>query len=350
LDGSRPPTQPDRDAVALLRRSSKPVLYVANKIDGQNKEWELSDHYALGVGDLIAVSALHGRHTGFLEAAIVKSLPKGSKNIPESSYEGVTRVALIGRPNAGKSSLFNRLAGTERSLVDNRPGTTRDPVDSLVVYKDQQYLFVDTAGVRRKSRVEQGVESQSALRSLRVINRADVIVLMSDVSGGVSDQDATLLGLAAERGRAIIVGLNKVDLLHQRDIKKAQDEAAHVLHFATWAPIVALSAHSGHGVGQLMKLIDDSAEKMQKRVGTSALNQFFEKVVAEHPPPTRGGKAPRIYYLTQTSVNPPTFVAFCSSPEHIAESYKRFLINRIRKIFEYESVPLRLFFRGKDRT
>ncbi len=350
LDGSLPPTGPDREAVNLLRRSNKPVLYVANKIDGQTKEWELADHYQLGVGDLIAVSALHGRHTGFLEAAIVKSLPARSKEPLEPREEGVIRVALIGRPNAGKSSLFNRLTGAERSLVDSRPGTTRDPVDSLVTYKDRKYLFVDTAGVRRKSRVEKGVEGQSAIRSLRVINRADVVVLMADVSGGISDQDAKLLGMAAERGRAIVVGLNKVDLLHQRDIKKAQDDAAHELHFATWTPIVPLSAHTGHGVGQLMRLIDDAAEKMQKRIGTSAINQFFEKVVAEHPPPTRSGKAPRIYYLTQTNVNPPTFVAFCSSPDHVAESYRRFIINRIRKTFEYESVPLRLFFRGKDRS
>lgn len=349
LDGSQPPTQPDRDAIKLLRRSSKPVIYVANKIDGPSKEWELSDLYELGIGDLVAISALHGRHTGFLEAAIVKALPAHQRVSPEDNDETVTRVAFIGRPNAGKSSLFNRLSGKERSLVDNRPGTTRDPVDSLVTYKDKKYLVVDTAGIRRKSRVEKGVESQSVLRSLRIINRADVVVLMTDITGGIADQDAKLLGMAAERGRAIVVGLNKVDLLEQRDIQKARDDAAHELHFATWTPIVPLSAHSGHGVAQLMRQVDDAAEKMKKRVTTSAINQFFEGVIASHPPPTRAGKAPRIYYLTQTNVNPPTFVAFCSSPDHIAESYRRFIINRIRKTFGYEAVPLRLFFRGKDR-
>lgn len=314
LDGTVSPTQPDRDAVRLLRRSEKPVIYVANKIDGQAKEWLLAELYELGISDIIGLSALHGRHTGHLEAAISRSLPPIQNLDDESEGEGeeVLRLALIGRPNAGKSSLFNRLAGEERSLVDNRPGTTRDPVDTLVTYKGRKYLIVDTAGVRRKSKVEKGVESQSVLRSIRIIQRAHVVVLMADITGGIAEQDARLLGLAAERGRAIVVGLNKVDLIHHKEIKKAKEDAARELHFATWTPIVPLSAHSGHGVAQVMAEVVDAAEKMQKRVTTSEINQFFERVVAEHPPPTRAGKAPRIYYLTQTNVNPPTFVAFCS--------------------------------------
>jgi len=350
LDGVVSPTQPDRDAVKLLRRSEKPVIYVANKIDGQAKEWLLAELYELGISDIIGISALHGRHTGHLEAAITESLPAlKDAELDEEEDGEVLRLAFIGRPNAGKSSLFNRLTGQERSLVDNRPGTTRDPVDSLVTYKGRKYLIVDTAGVRRKSKVEQGVESQSVLRSIRVIQRAHVVVLMADITGGIAEQDARLLGLAAERGRAIVVGLNKVDLIHQREIKKAKEDAAHELHFATWTPIIPLSAHTGHGVAQVMAEVVDAAEKMQKRVTTSEINQFFERVVAEHPPPTRAGKAPRIYYLTQTNVNPPTFVAFCSSPDHIAESYRRFIINRIRKTFGYDAVPLRLYFRGKER-
>lgn len=350
LDGSAPPTQPDRDAVELLRRSSKPVIYVANKIDGQKREWELAELYELGVGDLIGISALHGRHTGALEAAVAERLPprRESEGEKESDDE-VLSVAFIGRPNAGKSSLFNRLSGSERSLVDNRPGTTRDPVDSTISYKGQTFRVVDTAGIRRKSRVTAGVESHSVIRSIRIINRAEVIVLMSDVTEGVSDQDANLLGLCAERGRAIVVGLNKVDLLGHSEVKKAKADAAHALHFATWTPIVPLSAKTGHGVAQLMKEVSLAGERMKKRVSTSEINRFFERIIQEHPPPTRAGKAPRIYYLTQTNVNPPTFVAFCSSPENVAESYKRFVINRIRQEFDYEAVPLRLYFRGKDR-
>ncbi len=351
LDGSGPPTQPDRDAIELLRRSDKPVVYVANKIDGPKKDWDLAELYELGIGgELIGISALHGRHTGALEAAIANHLPR-EKTVRESATddEDILSVAFIGRPNAGKSSLFNRLSGSERSLVDNRPGTTRDPIDSLVTYKGQRFRIVDTAGIRRKSRVQEGVESHSVIRSIRIINRAEVIVLMNDVTEGISDQDANLLGLCTDRGRAIVVGLNKVDLLDQGAIKKAKDDAAHSLHFATWTPLVPLSAKTGHGVSQLMKQVTLAGQRMKKRVPTSEINRFFERIIAEHPPPTRAGKAPRIYYLTQTNVNPPTFVAFCSSPEHVAESYKRFVINRIRKEFDYEAVPLRLYFRGKDR-
>lgn len=351
LDGTAPPTGPDRDAVDLLRRSEKPVIFVANKVDGASREWLTNDLYELGISDdLIAISALHGRHTGALEAALLRALPKESKNAESSDLpEGLLHVAFIGRPNAGKSSLFNRLSGSERSLVDNRPGTTRDPIDSFVTYKGDNFLIVDTAGVRRKARVERGIEAESVLRSLRVINRAHVVVLMTDITEGISDQDSRLLGLCAERGRAIVVGLNKADLMTPREIKEAKEKAAHSLHFATWTPIVSLSAHSGQGVPALMKQVIEAGERMNKRVTTSQLNQFFERIIGEHPPPTRAGKSPRIYYLTQTGVNPPTFVAFSSSPENIAESYKRFVINRIRQEFDYEAVPLRLFFRGKRR-
>ncbi len=353
LDGSLPPTEPDREAVELLRRSDKPVLFVANKIDGAQQEWLLSDHYQLGITDFISLSALHGRHTGKLEEALLRVLPRNPEDPTDTQEDAaqseVTRVAFLGRPNAGKSSLFNRLSGSERSLVDDRPGTTRDPVDSFFEYKGRRYLIVDTAGIRRKSRVEKGIEAASVLRSLRTIQKAHVIVLMADVTEGIAEQDARLLGLAAERGRAIVVGLNKVDLLAPREMKKAIVEAQHALHFATWTPIVGLSARTGHGVGQLLTQMSNAGDKMRIRVPTAQLNQFFERVIAEFPPPTRGGKAPRIYYLTQTTVNPPTFVAFCSSPEHVAESYRRFIINRVRQQFGFEAVPLRLFFRGKDR-
>lgn len=349
LDGSAPPTQPDSDAVQLLRQSGKPVIYVANKIDGPRKDWDLAALYELGIDDLIGISALHGRHTGNLEAALAALLPQKERALPADEEDEILRVAFIGRPNAGKSSLFNRLSGAERSLVDSRPGTTRDPVDSVITFKGQKCLVVDTAGIRRKSRVEQGVETYSVLRSIRTIGRANVIVLMNDVTEGISDQDANLLGLCAERGRAIVVGLNKADLLTPTELKSAKAAAAHSLHFATWAPVVALSAHTGRGVGELMKQVLLAGTRMKKRVSTSEINRFFERIVKEHPPPTRAGKAPRIYYLTQTSTNPPTFVAFCSSKEHIAEDYKRFIVNRLRKEFDYEAVPLRLLFRNKGR-
>src|SRR5690606_2653686 len=220
LDGSLPPTQPDRDAVKLLRKATKPVIYVANKIDGASKEWLLTDHYVLGIPEILPISALHGRHTGKLEAAITQQLnqlppvqPEADAQDETANTEAPLRVAFVGRPNAGKSSFFNRLRGEERSLVDNRPGTTRDPVDSVVDYKGDRFQLVDTAGVRRRTKVEQGVEAQSVIRSIRAIAQAEVIVLMVDVTEGISDQDSRLMALAAERGRALIVGLNKADLM-----------------------------------------------------------------------------------------------------------------------------------------
>ncbi len=367
LDGSLPPTQPDRDAVSLLRKSDKPVVYLANKMDGASKEWLLSDHYTLGVPELIPISALHGRHTGRLEGILGELLSEHDRKresrtaaqpelVPPVSTEGEEsepvaplRVAFVGRPNAGKSSMFNRLSGEERSLVDNRPGTTVDPVDSLVEFKGRHYVVVDTAGVRRKSRVDKGIEAQSVIRSIRSIDRADVIILMVDVGRGLADQDAKLLGLARERGKPIVVALNKIDLVAQRDIEKKKAEAAHELHFSKWTKIIPVSAHSGHGIAQLMNEVSQVGERMNHRVPTAELNRFFEQLLEEHPPPTRSGKAPRIYYMTQASVKPPTFVAFCSSPDHVAEAYRRYVINRLRKRFDYEGVPVRLFFRGKDR-
>jgi GTPase len=363
LDGSLPPTQPDRDAVQLLRRSEKPVIYVANKMDGASKEWLVAEHYVLGIPEILPISALHGRHTGKLEAALSQHLqatrPEGNV-LSDDAESGASseeadgkvemlRVAFVGRPNAGKSSLFNRLSGEERSLVDDRPGTTVDPVDSLITYKGEPFVVVDTAGVRRKSKVDQGIEAQSVIRSIRSIDRADVIVLMVDISLGLADQDAKLLGLAKERGKAIVVALNKVDLIAPRDLEKARADAAHELHFATWTKIIPVSAHTGHGVAQLMSEVSAVGQRMRNRVPTSELNRFFERLLEEHPPPTRSGKAPRIYYLTQAGVRPPTFVAFCSSPDHVAESYRRFVINRLRKDFAYDGVPIRLFFRGKER-
>lgn len=273
--------------------------------------------------------------------------------MPEAEEEDesdapMLRVALIGRPNAGKSSLFNRLAKSERSLVDNTPGTTRDPIDSIIEFGGRNYLLVDTAGIRRKSKVEEGVEAESVIRSLRAVARAHVIVLLADVTEGIAEQDARLLGIATERGRPVIVGLNKSDLIDAQALRKAQEDASHSLHFARHVPILNVSAKSGRGVADLMKTVQKTGEASRRRVTTSELNRFFEQVLAERPPPTRGGKAPRIYYITQTQVAPPTFVAFSSSPKHIDESYRRFIQNRIRSTFEFGAVPIRVFFRGKD--
>jgi len=365
LDAEGPPTEPDRASIALLRKSGRPVVYLANKVDNPKKALAASELYELGIESLIHISALHGRGTHELVQALVTALPLPAAEENEedsesdSSAEGesgaapeperLPRLALVGRPNAGKSSLLNCLAGSERALVDNQPGTTRDPIDTRVEYRGRKYMVVDTAGVRRPSKVDAGIEAASVMRSLRAISRAHVVVLMCDAAIGVAEQDARLLGLCADRKRALVVGLNKMDLLDKAAQKRAVDAARETLHFAPWAPLVGLSAKTGNGIQNLMKHVDIAAKEFRHRVSTGELNRFFEEVLQRSPPPTRGGKAPRIYYMTQARLGPPVFVAMCSHSQQIAESYKRFVANQIRKAFGFSSVPVVVEYRERRR-
>jgi GTP-binding protein len=348
LDGLVPPAQADLEAVRLLRRSSKPVVYVANKLDKPGKFGQSSELYSLGLPELIPVSAAHGLGTGELAEAIATRLPSSVEE-PESEDDGTPRIALLGRPNAGKSSLFNRLSGSERSLVDDRPGTTRDPVDSRITVGGRSYLIVDTAGVRRRSKVERGIELVSVLRAIRAMERANVVLLLCDASEGVSEQDARLLGLCIERRRAIVVGLNKVDLLDKAGRKRSLEQAESALAFARWAPTLPLSAKTGAGVDELMRAVGVAADEVRRRVPTAELNRFFRSVLERQPPPTHRGKAPRIYFLTQAEASPPLFVAWASFPESIKVSYQRFVENQIRKAFGFQSVPVHVQYRARER-
>jgi GTPase len=349
LDGSAPATTADRDAIQHLRRSGKPVVYAANKVDSRAREGDAAALYELGIERLHPISALHGRGLAELEAAVVAALPAPTPLAPVRD-EDATRVALAGRPNAGKSSLFNRLVGAERSLVDVRPGTTRDPVDTRVEFGDQAYVLVDTAGIRRRARVDRGVEAAAVIRALRAATRAEVVVLMCDAVEGVSEQDARLLGLCAERRRAIVVALNKVDALAPARRRAAHRTARDALVFAPWAPIVAVSAKTGFGVKELMRRVSDVASEFRRRVPTGELNRFFEQVIARQPPPTSGGRAPRLYYITQAETAPPLFMAVSSAPEAIPASYRRFVANQIRKAFGFEGVPLLVVYRSRRRN
>ncbi len=351
LDAKGPPTEPDRAAVELLRKSGRPVIYAANKVDNDARAMHASELYSLGIDPLIFVSALHGRGTHELLRAITQALPDTPTTSADqaSEHQEHTRLALIGRPNAGKSSLLNLLAGTERSLVDDKPGTTRDPVDIRVEYAGRTYTVVDTAGIRRRSKVDTGVEAASVMRSIRAVARAQVIVLMCDAAQGVAEQDARLLGLCLDRRRAVIVGLNKMDLLTKAEQKRALDEAKNQLHFARYTPYFGLSAKSGEGVAALMKAVDHAASDFTRRVSTGELNRFFERVLERTPPPTKGGRAPRIYYITQARTAPPVFVAMCSAPKSIADSYKRFVSNQIRQEFGFGAVPIVVEYRERTR-
>ena len=354
LDGSMSVTAPDREAIQLLRRSKKPVIYVANKVDTARHATAANELYELGIPEIILVSALHGRGTAELAQAVAKHLPKSSRGAEpaegDESDEIIPRLALIGRPNAGKSSMFNRLTGSERALVDARPGTTRDPVDARFEADGRTFLIVDTAGIRKKARVERGIELVSVLQAIRSIERAQVVILMCDAVLGVQEQDSRLLGMCLERRRAVIVGLNKADLQNKKEQAESEEIARDELRFAGWVPIVHLSAKTGRGIKELLDLAARASKEFKRRIPTGELNRFFEGVLQNHPPPTSKGRAPRIFYITQAEAHPPRFVAMCNAPEYITEAYKRFVANQIRKAFDFRAVPITVEYRARKRN
>jgi GTPase len=347
LDGLGPPSEADAAAVRMLRQSEKPVIYLANRLDNQKQAREQTELYALGI-EPIAVSALHGRGMDELGAALIAALPPIDPAAGETAGEVIPRLALIGRPNAGKSSLLNRLSGEERSLVDDRPGTTRDPVDARIDYKGQPYIVVDTAGIRRRSKVEEGVESASVMQSLRAISRADVVALLCDASEGLAEQDARLLGLVADRARPIVVGMSKMDLLEPGQRKRVLEQATSQLHFAPWAPIVPFSNTTGEGINQLMTAVRRAYGEYSQRVPTGQLNTFLQALVEQKPPPS-GKRSPRLFFMTQAQAAPPVFVVMCSAAEEIKDAYRRFLSNQIRKTFGFETVPVVIRYKNRRR-
>jgi GTP-binding protein len=349
FDATQGTTDADRQAVGLLRRSGRPVLYVANKADSERADHAATDLYSLGIDTLISVSALHGRGFSEIEDALIQLLPEMPEPA-EPQDHGAIRVAVTGRPNAGKSSLVNRLAGESRTLVDDRPGTTRDPVDILVDRGGRRFVLVDTAGIRRRSKVTKerdAVEVVSVLRAMRVMEDCEVVVLMCDAALGVAEQDAKILGMAVDRGRGIVVALSKMDQLSRSELAVAEKLAKDKLTFAPWAPVMFTSALTGRGTDALLSKVSKVHENFGRRIPTGELNRFFESVLQTHPPPTQGGKAPRLYFVTQAETAPPVFVVMTNAPDAVHFSYQRYVANQIRKHFDFEGVPLRVVYRQK---
>jgi GTP-binding protein len=346
LDATTDPMSADKEAVKLLRRAQRPVIFVANKCDSPKRIEEASSLYELGLESFIPVSALHGHGVGDLESDLSSKLPE-LKPIAEEGYEDAPHIAIIGRPNAGKSSLVNRLLGEDRQLVDHRPGTTVDTIDTLLERRGKKYVLVDTAGIRRKSRKKESIEEMSILAAVRAIDRCDLVVLMVDGAEGIAEQDAKICGLAVDRGRAVVVVLNKSDLMTRDTIDKAITRTREVLNFATWAPVYTASALTGRGTSKLLDQIDRVVDSFRRRVSTAELNRFFEQVLAAHPPPPQAGRSVRLYYVTQAQIEPPTFVAVTNHPEYIHFSYKRYVQNQIRTRFAFEGVPVRVIYRKK---
>ena len=346
LDSRAEPLPADRETVQLLRGADKPVIYIANKADSPTQEQMVASLYELGVDHIIAVSALHGRGLGELEETIASHLPKQKE--AEAIDLNLPKVAIVGRPNAGKSSMINRLSGEDRQLVDDRPGTTVDSVDTLIERGEHRMVLIDTAGIRRKRNVgKKGIEALSVYQAIRAIERSHVAVIMIDAKAGVGEQDAKIAGLADDRGRALVLALNKVDLMSKSEQKEAMDQTRRILAFIPWASMITVSALDGKGVNALLSRASDASKEHNKRISTGELNRFFEEVLEKHPPPSMGNRPVRFYYITQAMTAPPTFVVMTNEPKNVHFSYQRYVVNQIRKRFGFQGTPIRVRYRGK---
>ena len=337
----------DREVAAILRSAECPVLFVVNKVDSRTLEGAAAEFYKLGADEIYSVSSEHGLGVGRLLDALVGYFPKVK---PEEDDARLTRVALLGRPNAGKSTLTNRLLGDDRMIVDSEPGTTRDAVDSLVTWKDKQYVFIDTAGLRRKRGIDQkSSEGYSVVRTIRAMERCHVAVCLIDANEGITEQDQRIIGMAVERGRALVIGINKWDAV-EKDHKTLDDyskEVYRMMPFVAWAPHVFISGLRGTRIAQLMRLIDESRAAHLIRISTGPLNRWLEHSTNQHHPPIHKNRRLRLYYATQARNAPPTIVVSCNDPDAIHFSYKRYLINQFREAFDVKGTPVKLVFKGK---
>lgn len=341
-------TPSDIEVAQMLRKEAKPVLFVANKVDGEKQELAAAEFYALGIEKVYSLSAAHGRGIGELIDDLLELMPTAEP--PE--IEGEVRLAVIGRPNVGKSSLVNRLLGFERVVANPTAGTTRDSVDTPFDHEGQRYVLIDTAGIRRKGKVSQTLEKFSAIQALKAMDRAHVVLMVIDAEEGVTDQDLSVAGYAYEKGRALILVVNKWDLPEKdtHTMKRYVEEVRRRFKYLPFAPILFVSALSGQRIDRVMPGVSRVYAEFNRKVATSELNSILEEAVARHPPSMVRGRRTKLYYATQTLVRPPTFTIFTNSPDDIHFSYERYLQNALREAFGFEGVPVRLRFRGRNKN
>jgi GTP-binding protein len=347
VDARVGPTETEEAVVKVLRRSKKPVILAANMVDDMRVEADANDLWGLGLGEPHPVSALHGRGSGDLLDAIVNALP----DPPEVSFDypddGPRRVALLGKPNVGKSSLLNRLARSQRVVVDSVAGTTVDPVDELIVLGEREWWFIDTAGIRRRVKEASGHEYFASLRTQAALDRAEVAVVLIDASEPLSEQDTRIISMVEESGRSLVLAYNKWDLMDEERQRYLEREIERDLVQVPWAPRVNVSAKTGRHVDKLVSALDTALNGWETRIPTSRLNSFINEVAAGNPHPIRGGKQPRILFCTQVSVGPPTFVLFTNG--FLEAGYRRFLERRLREEFGFVGSPIRLNMRLKEK-
>jgi GTP-binding protein len=337
VDATVGPTDTDEAVVRVLRRAGKPVVLVANKVDNTKTEADAAELWSLGLGEPYAVSALHGRGSGDMLDAVLAALPETPAETDDLEG-GPRRVALLGKPNVGKSSLLNMLAKEDRVVVDNAAGTTVDPVDELIQLGDRTWRFIDTAGIRKRVNQASGHEYYASLRTSTAIDRAEVAVLVLDASESVSEQDMRIIQTIRDAGRAMIIAFNKWDLVDEERRHYLEREVERDLVQVRWAPRINFTARTGWHVDRLVPAIDKALEGWETRIGTGALNTFLGRLVAEHPHPVRSGKQPKILFATQPSTAPPTFVLFTSGK--LDAAYERFIERRLREEFGFVGTPI----------
>ncbi len=339
-------TGQDAEIADQLRRTDKPVILTTNKADNLKREMAVYEFHSLGLGEPLPISGIRGMGTGELLEAVVAALPP----LPEEEEEEVhlPHIALVGRPNVGKSSLLNRMLGQERVIVSETPGTTRDAIDTTIRYHGEEIVLIDTAGIRRRGRIERGIEHYGVLRALKAISRADVVLLLIDAVDGVTEQDAHVAGYIRDEFKSVVVIVNKWDLIEKDSytLQQYEQRVRQELKFMPWVPMLFISALTAQRVSRVLPLALRVNAEREQRLSTSEINDMLRNATARYSPPTKAGKKLRLYYGTQVGTQPPTFVFFVNDDKLVHFGYKRYLENQIRLRWKYEGSPLRLVFRG----
>ena len=337
----------DSKVADMLRRSGKPVVLAVNKVDSVQKYMmDVYEFYNLGIGEPFAISAANRQGLGDMLDEVVKHFPEDAGEDEDSD---IPRIAIVGKPNVGKSSLINKLLGEDRVIVSDIAGTTRDAVDTKVTWNNKDYIFIDTAGLRRKAKVKEEIERFSVIRTVTAVERADVVVMMIDASEGVTEQDAKIAGIAHEKGKGVIIAVNKWDAIEKNDktIYKHTNRIREVLSFMPYAEIVFISAKTGLRISRMFETLDAVIENQTMRIQTGVLNEILAEAMAMQQPPSDRGKRLKIYYMTQVAVKPPTFVIFVNDKELMHFSYTRYLENKIRDTFDFGGTPLKFIVRER---
>jgi GTPase len=349
MDGQEGLLPADIEVSNRLRASGKPVLHVLNKVDGERHEGLITDFYRLGIDTLYPISARHGQGFSDLMDALGSLLPETPLETEEKQVMEIPRIAIIGRPNVGKSSFVNALMGEDRMIVSPVAGTTRDAVDSIYTYYGKQYVLVDTAGIRSRGKISHGVEQYSVMRAMKGIERADVALVLIDASEGITEQDERIVGLAHEAGKGIILVLNKWDLVTDKEegYKRFIADVRQRLKFADYASIITISAATRQRITKVFEEIDNVMEETRRRVPTAELNRVFSQLVARHEPPLYRAKRVKYYYAAQVGIRPPTFVVFVNYPAGVHFSYLRYIENNLREAFGFHGTPVRIFAKSR---